>query len=341
MTTSGPERDRRRAPVDTPDVAETAATPHLRVVPDDPGAAAPPPDGYRRALSDRRHRLGLVGLVLVVAVAAGLFLVWRAGNADPDDRADHQGAPPARGTDAPPSSEPVPSTAPGPTPAPTVPTGEESTPPSDVATSPGPAPPGEAPVEAPTPPAGAPVLPLGKPPSVSQLRVTATGATLTWDFAFDDRGAGAASCAVLANGDVVWEGSCPSPRVSGSFVGDYDTRYDVSARATNPNGSDSTLPASLRTPTPTVSITRGAPTHVDTCWHSSCRYIAVTLAGFSPGVDVTVTCVDGATGQGPFKTLTFRTTAQGSGTLSPCYFGFPGRPVWVEVEGFKSNLITW
>jgi hypothetical protein len=37
----------------------------------------------------------------------------------------------------------------------------------------------------------------------------------------------------------------------------------------------------------------------------------------------------------------FYTYTSGNGTASNCYFGYPGRSVWVTVGGVKSNAIAW
>jgi hypothetical protein len=304
---------------------------------DAPDAAQPASDaGGQQRGSLLKQRLLLVTVVVLAATSAGLYLNGRGHNAPANDRASE--------------------TAPAPTVAPSVTSPVVQTPPTAPATTPGPSvtkapdvgpatptpqvpPPTAAPAPS-TPAVPRPGLPA-VPPVVSRLKVSAIGATLSWSFAFDARDAGPASCDLLANRAVVWTGPCTQPEVAGHFTGAYNTTYGVTGRARNGHGSDTTGQATLHTETPTVTITRGEPVHVDKCTHSSCQYIAVTLAGFSPSVDVTIRCVDGSPSQGVFKSITYRTTNSGTGSLSPCFFGYPGRPVWVEVEGFKSNVITW
>ena len=99
------------------------------------------------------------------------------------------------------------------------------------------------------------------------------------------------------------------------------------------------LPTTI-VPTPTVSFTndRSAMGQAG-CAAEACRFVDVTLTGFEPGTDVTVSC-HGET-VGTFSSTAVSIGADGTATQMACYFGYPGDQFWVEADGVSSETVTW
>ena len=84
-----------------------------------------------------------------------------------------------------------------------------------------------------------------------------------------------------------------------------------------------------------VSISKGASAvGQPNCTHSSCAFVTVNFSGFAPGPHQ-VSCFS-TLDSGAFYTYTTSNT-----TTSYCYYGYPGRSVWVTVDGTQSNVIVW
>jgi hypothetical protein len=72
------------------------------------------------------------------------------------------------------------------------------------------------------------------------------------------------------------------------------------------------------------------------CTSPACRYVVVTFSGFPAG-DHEVTCR--ATGEeGGYYSYS---RPGESDTSAVCYYGYPGRTVWVTVDDVQSNQIVW
>jgi hypothetical protein len=91
-------------------------------------------------------------------------------------------------------------------------------------------------------------------------------------------------------------------------------------------------------PTVTFTIDRAAVGQPG-CTSSACRFVDVTVAGFWPGMTVTITC-QGDTSSA-FSSTDATIGADGSATHEACYFGRPGERFWVSANGITSPTITW
>lgn len=90
---------------------------------------------------------------------------------------------------------------------------------------------------------------------------------------------------------------------------------------------------------PAASIRKGAPVNRSDCYTSPCAWIEVTASGFSPNRNVNVVC--SSSRETAFWTYTLTTDGSGNASGSGCYYGYPGDSVWVDVDGVRSNVITW
>ena len=63
----------------------------------------------------------------------------------------------------------------------------------------------------------------------------------------------------------------------------------------------------------------------------------VTFSNFSGGAH-TITCRASHGAEGGFYTYTRSGSADSYAT---CYYGYPGRTVWVTVDGVSSNQLAW
>lgn len=91
-------------------------------------------------------------------------------------------------------------------------------------------------------------------------------------------------------------------------------------------------------PPRTVSLSKGASAQgLSGCASSYCRFLSVSFKNFSSGSH-SITCRASGGYEGGYYTYT---RSGSSGTSAVCYYGFPGRTVWVTVDGVASNKITW
>ncbi|MFV0306342.1 MAG: Ig-like domain-containing protein [Desertimonas sp.] len=122
------------------------------------------------------------------------------------------------------------------------------------------------------------------------------------------------------------------------------TAYQVRVRACNDVGCSSWTGWRTETPRAPVSVTisKGASAvGEDNCTHSSCRWINVQATGLTPGATYSISC---ASQDGGFWDTPSRHRVDGSGRLTAngvCYYGYPGRQVWVTVASHRSNVIVW
>ena len=78
------------------------------------------------------------------------------------------------------------------------------------------------------------------------------------------------------------------------------------------------------------------------CSDPSCEFLTVELTGFPANTDVRFQPADSAAGTNGWPSTTRRTSEDGSYSLTEYYFfGYPGRDVWVTVDGVESNRLTW
>jgi len=108
----------------------------------------------------------------------------------------------------------------------------------------------------------------------------------------------------------------------------------------NPTPPPATTPptAPPPPPQPSVSLSKGGSAQGRPgCSSSACRFLNVSFGNFSGG-NHTITCRSSAGGEGGWYTYTRSGPADASAV---CYFGYPGRTVWVTVDGVSSNHVVW
>lgn len=91
-------------------------------------------------------------------------------------------------------------------------------------------------------------------------------------------------------------------------------------------------------PPPAVSLAKGGSAQGQPgCSSSACRFLVVNFSNFSGG-NHSITCRASNGDEGGFYTYT---RSGSSGSSAVCYYGFPGRSVWVTVDGVASNTVVW
>lgn len=92
-------------------------------------------------------------------------------------------------------------------------------------------------------------------------------------------------------------------------------------------------------PSPSVHIAKaGSAVGQPGCTHESCAWISVSISNFRPNASLPLRCHSSG---GAFWDAVIRSDGNGNGSARPCYWGFPGQRVWVEVDGVRSNEIVW
>ncbi|WP_240930403.1 Ig-like domain-containing protein [Isoptericola sp. BMS4] len=136
----------------------------------------------------------------------------------------------------------------------------------------------------------------------------------------------------------------------------YSDTKKICVTATDTEGQSAQKCASAKSdpkPQPTVTISKGAPEDgsdpYGDCTHSSCRYINLTIRNADPNQSFSYECM-ASTGQFSTSGTVWhspveQTRTDGSGNAGPrdlyCYYGNPGKQVWVTTPWGKSNTITW
>jgi hypothetical protein len=173
---------------------------------------------------------------------------------------------------------------------------------------------------------------------------------VTVKFTVNENGSGTVNCRVLLNGKEYWAGTCRGD-ISRVIAGlPYKTWFKVVVEATNAQGATRSKEHSVLTwPAPKVTISKGASAvgagpPSDPCSNPSCKWITVHIENFDPG-DHPMQAHDDHDPTKPFRVRTITAGTDGSTTISGSgqtyYFGFPRFHVWVTVDGFKSNVLTW
>jgi hypothetical protein len=108
---------------------------------------------------------------------------------------------------------------------------------------------------------------------------------------------------------------------------------------TRPTTTTTTAPPPPPPPTApprTVSISKGgSAVGQPGCSSSACRWVTVSYSNFGGGSH-TVVCRASNGDEGGWYTYSTSNT-----TSTVCYYGWPGRQVWVTVDGVESSHITW
>lgn len=178
------------------------------------------------------------------------------------------------------------------------------------------------------------------PPTLGSFSARLSGdrqITASWEARGNGLGA---TCRLYLDSVERWSGPCNGATersVGGlSYSRDYAVRVSVSTSS----GTASSGTVNVRTnnppPTPpTVTISKGGSAQGKTgCSSSACRDIVVSLSNFGGGSH-TVVC------RAQYEEGGFYTYTTSSTTSAVCYYGYPGRRVWVTVDGVQSNAIIW
>lgn len=116
-------------------------------------------------------------------------------------------------------------------------------------------------------------------------------------------------------------------------VSAYDSAGNTSAKASLAASTSACPP-----PPKKVTLKKGASAQGRPgCSSSACRYLEVSYSGFGSGSH-SVTCRASGGDEGGFYSYKRSGT---SDTSAVCYYGLPGRSVWVTVDGTSSNKVTW
>ncbi|MFG1606754.1 fibronectin type III domain-containing protein [Actinoplanes sp. NPDC049265] len=185
----------------------------------------------------------------------------------------------------------------------------------------------------------------GTVPSVALESVTLTGdRTVTVRVAVDERSSGAVTCQLIFNGTQVWSGGCSGTQDIPIGGLAYGTDYDVYVQPGNSFGLGrvSEHRGVHTNEAPTVTVSKGARHTAADCTSSACAWVVVSARNLPASTSYTITC-RAPTEEGGYYHWTQSTDGSGSLTVTSgrCYYGFPGRAVWVTVGGFESNHLTW
>jgi hypothetical protein len=186
----------------------------------------------------------------------------------------------------------------------------------------------------------------GAAPTLSGESANANGSTnsVTVNFTVDTHNSGTATCSIRV-GPATWNGQCAAGEshvLSGLNAG---STYTVTVDASNNYGAAGQWSGQATTapPPPSVSIAKGANYNGPGC-SGPCQWISVTMRNFTPNHTYSVQCNDNAGG----GFYAFNMTTDGNGNASTngtnpstCYFGYPGKQIWVDVGGVQSPHLTW
>ncbi len=186
----------------------------------------------------------------------------------------------------------------------------------------------------PSPPSHA-AVPFGRPSVITASATVSGDRTIAVSFGTSDNGSPITGCTI--NG-----GSAPCGGQTFGGLG-YSTGYSYTIVAQNAAGQSAGVTVGATTnappppppPPPTVTISKGAPGTIPACTSSACAWVNVSLSNFAPGT-YSGDCYS-SLAAGSFFTFSI---AAGQ-TKSPCMYGYPGRDVWVIVNGVESNHVRW
>jgi hypothetical protein len=109
---------------------------------------------------------------------------------------------------------------------------------------------------------------------------------------------------------------------------------------TSPPTTPPTSPPTSPKPGPSVSLSKsGSAQGKPGCSSSACAYLTINGSNFAPNSRVTVVCSSSLGAN--FFNYTVPTNGAGAFSTTSCYFGYPGRSVWVDVNGVRSNTVVW
>jgi hypothetical protein len=186
----------------------------------------------------------------------------------------------------------------------------------------------------------------GTAPAVDLVSVEATGdRAVTVRVVVDERDSGGVTCLVTLNGAERWRGGCAGTRDIRIDGLEYATVYNAQVHGSNAFGNapgTQVMGARTNDPPRTVEVGRGGRVNRPDCNTAPCAWVTVAARNFAPDTSYSFVC-RASTDPGGWYTFNARTDGNGSATINSgqCYFGFPGRDVWMTVGGVESNHYRW
>ena len=198
-----------------------------------------------------------------------------------------------------------------------------------------------------------PQAPPPNPPT--NLAQTRSNDTVTWTWS------GGGGYRPVAKYRVCFEGTSSCTDTSSTSIQrnyNYSTAYSATVSAIDDVGQVGPQSNSVggTTPTPTLSISKGGQQFTTYCTVSYCSSIDVHLRTFVPNTDyvvyfwtdcangaggVTAACVGGMGLPERYASQTVHTDGAGNLDQATRSFGFKYANVWVTVDSFQSNHVTW
>lgn len=186
----------------------------------------------------------------------------------------------------------------------------------------------------------------GTVPAVELVSVEADGdRAVVVRVAVDERGSGGVTCLVTLNGAERQRVGCSGTQAIRIDGLDYATTYNAQVFGSNAfgNGPGSAIRgARTNDPPRTVEVGRGARVSRTGCTGADCAWVTVSIRNFPPNTGFSFVCR--ASGEeGGFYTFNRSTDGNGAVTITSgqCFYGFPGRDVWMTVGGVESNRFRW
>ena len=220
--------------------------------------------------------------------------------------------------------------------------------PPDAGGAPPAAPPAETPSTPPATPAGPDTTAPSQPAGLRLSGATQTSMRLDWDAASDNVGVktydafrGSTRIATIARTFYVFNDlTCGTNYTFGVVAEDDAGNRSGRGTVSGATAACPQPPTPEQPPvqSPAVSLAKGGSAQGQPgCSSSACRFLSVNFANFSAGTH-TITCRASNGDENGYYSYT-RSGASGSSAV--CYYGFPGRSVWVTVDGVASNTVVW
>lgn len=175
-----------------------------------------------------------------------------------------------------------------------------------------------------------------KPTSLRKTAATTSSITMAWNASTDNMGVSGYS--VYRSGTRITKVASTSYKFTGLACGKSYTLGVSAYDAAGNSSSVASFTAATAACPRVVTVTKGGSAQGKPgCSSSYCRYLQVSFSNFSSATH-TIVCRASNGDEGGFYTYTRSGT---SNTSAVCYYGFPGRTVWVTVDGVSSNKIGW
>ena len=169
--------------------------------------------------------------------------------------------------------------------------------------------------------------------------------SITAEIGVDSPAGFPGDCELLLNSAVSWRGTCD--RTQQVTVDDlpFATAYDLRLRVDGTFGERRTSKALSITTHPgprAVEVGRGPEVDRRGCRPEACAWITVDVHNFPRNSAVSIVCRASGQEDG-YSSFATRTDVTGSYSLhqGKCWYGVPGRDVWVTVNDVESAHYRW